>query len=200
MRSVLLLTLIAAAAAWAVVSHLPESEAVADSSLATVVSMAPQGMAPQGVRSVALDGRGLPLAAMRAALATKVGTTLDRDQLAADRATLQHMLETRGFLHAKVDAPSVTFSGNGAYVLFAIERGPEFHVRDVKLVGVSERDVGMVTIGAWDVANPDRIERVRQALEASILSASPVRTRHVTADVTTDLAASAVDVVFTVAN
>jgi len=77
------------------------------------------------------------------------------------------------------------------FVVFPIERGAEFHVRDVKLVGVEPSNAGIVTIGAWDTANPERIERVRQALENAHVG-------HVSATLETDAAASAVDVTFIV--
>ncbi len=188
MRSLLLLTLVAAVAAWAVVRQLPENEAIAQPTLSSH---------PQEIRSIALDGgRGLPLSTLRAALTTRIGDVIDRDHLALDRAALQTALETRGYLTAKVAPPTVTFSNGGAYVMFSIDRGPAYHFRTIELVNVKERDAGVITIGAWDTANPERLERVRQAL-ADVLTRQGKPAR-VTTELRTDVSASAVDVTIAV--
>lgn len=184
MRSVAVLTLAAIAAAYAVVRALPaEHEASADN---------PH---PQQILGVSFDGgdaksgHGLPVSALRGVLATKPGDTLDPATLAHDRAALHDLLASRGYLAATIDAPTVTFSSGGAYVVFSIAVGDRYHFRDISLAGVGAREAGLVTIGAWDTASLERVERVRQALEAAVHQ--PVAAR-----ITTDAAASAVDVQF----
>ena len=182
-RSIVFLTVAAIVAACAVIRALPaEHEAAADTSH------------PQEIRGVSLDaldnGHGLPVSALRAVLDTKSGSTLDPARLEHDRTALRQLLESRGYLASRVDAPSVTFANGGAYVVFSIVVGQKFHFRDIKLVGVNARDTGLVTIGAWDLANLERVERVRGALAGGAH-------KTVVASVTTDATAAAVDVEFT---
>jgi outer membrane protein assembly factor BamA len=183
MRSLLVLMILAAVAAGVLVHELPENEAKADT----------QVRRAQEIQSIAFDGRGLPVMAMRQLLASRTGELLDSAKLERDRAALQAFLEGRGFLAAHVEAPSVTFAPNGgAYVSFAIVQGPMFHVRNVRLVGASDQD-GVVTIASGDDASAERIERARQALVSSLpLKAHKQAT--VMLKMHTDVAASAVDV------
>ena len=53
---------------------------------------------PQEIKSVALNGRNLPLAALRDVLETRAGDLIDLDRLARDRAALETVLLARGFL------------------------------------------------------------------------------------------------------
>lgn len=186
MKSVLLLTALAIAGGWAVVRHLPsEPEAAA------AITDHPQQIA--GVSIDGLDaGRTLPVSALRAVLDTKAGDAIDPAKLDHDRAAMRAVLESRGYLAAKIDAPSVTFSDGRAFVVFSVSMGQVFHFRNVTTAGINPRDTGLITIGSWDVANPERIERVRQALA----DVSPGK--QVVASTHTDAAAAAIDVDFTV--
>jgi len=146
---------ICAAAALAVWQALPEGEASAES----------HATRPQEVQSVSFDGRDLPVAELRSVLSTRTGDLLDADKLAADRNGLEAKLVARGFLDAHVDPAQVMFdAAGGAFVTFAITEGSMFHVRDVHVVGATERDTGIVTLAKGAVASADRVERARDAL------------------------------------
>ncbi len=183
MRSLLVLIVLAAVAAGVLVHELPESEATADTQLHRA----------QEIESISLDGRRLPVMAMRQILTSRAGDLLDSAKLEHDRAALQGFLEASGFLAAHVQPASVTFASNGgAYVSFTITQGPMFHVRNVRLIGASDDD-GVVTIAPGDDASAERLERARQALVSSLpLKAHKQAT--VTLKMHTDVAASAVDV------
>ncbi len=184
MRSLLVLTVLAGAAAYGVVRSLPEGEAVADVGHVTRA---------QEVESVALEGRGLPMPALRAVLATKTGDIVDRAKLDHDRDALEATLVARGYLDAKVEPAQVDLDANGGVlVTFAIAQGPLFHVRSVSLTGAGERDAGIVTIAEGEVALPAHVSEARDAL-AERLAARGKR-RPVTAQVTTDHASATVDV------
>lgn len=172
------------AAGWVGIRHLPRT-AEADAARAT---------RPQVVESVALDGRGLPaVGALREAVATRIGAALDADQLARDRAALEAALIARGYLAAHVAPAKVSHDEDGgAFITFAIEQGPQFRVRSVKVAGASQAQAGVVTLGAGEVVMSDRIERARSAL-ADRLAARGTR-REVTANVMPDLAAGVVDI------
>ena len=183
MRSLLVLTILAAVAAWVVVRHLPEGEAGAETQLHRA----------QEIQSVTLDGRALPVMALRQMLTSRPGDLLDSAKLERDRATLLAALEARGFLAARVEPAAVTFGPQGgAYVTFAIAQGPVFHIRTVTLVGAAEKD-GVITIASGDDASAERIERARQALVSSL----PLKAHKqvsVELKLHTDIAATAVDV------
>lgn len=189
MRSLLLFLALVVVGAWAVIRHLPESQAQAGAS--TVV-----GVRPQEIRSVALDGRNLPLAALRDVLQSKPGQLVDLAMLARDRAVLEEALVARGYLAAKVDEARVTFGAGGAtFVTFPIETGPMFRIRNVTVTGAREQDAGVVTLGAGETADAARITQARQALEARLgvrSQRSLVLTRLVP-----DVAAGLVDVELT---
>ena len=147
------------------------------------------------VESVAIDGgHGLPLAALRSVLHTRVGATLDDNALDHDRAALEAALEDRGYLAAHVGPPSITYDANGgAYIVFDIDRGPMFHLRSVAVTGPGEREIGVVTIAAGDEAVRERVEHARLALLDTIERRG--RKGEVTLTEHTDFAAAAVDVV-----
>jgi outer membrane protein assembly factor BamA len=184
MRSLLVVTLLAGVAVIGVVHSLPEREAAAD--VGRVAR-------PQEVESVALEGRGLPLPALRAVLATRTGDIVDRAALDHDRAALAAVLVARGYLDAQVAPAHIDFDVNGGvFVTFAISQGPEFHVRSVELTGAGERDAGVVTLAAGQVAQADHLAQARDAL-ADRLAARGKR-RPVTIQVTPDHASATVDV------
>ncbi|MBS1119961.1 MAG: hypothetical protein H6Q90_2189 [Deltaproteobacteria bacterium] len=158
MRSIVLLTLVTAACAWVVVRHLPAGTAEA----------APTIAKSQRIESISIDGVGLPIAALRATMSTKLGTIVDDATLEADRARLLAALTRRGYLAAKVAPPVVTFGGGGVYVVFDIVRGPLYHLSAVELVGPSWHDAGVVTIAAGDEALGDRLARARQAAQDTL--------------------------------
>ena len=74
MRSIVVLCLCAAVAAGVLVYELPEGEAEAEG----------HASRPQEVESVALEGRDLPVAALRSVLTTRTGDQLSAEKLAAD--------------------------------------------------------------------------------------------------------------------
>ncbi len=158
MRSIVLLTGLLAVCAWVVVRQLPGGTAEAAPVVAT----------SQEVRSISIDGAGLPIAALREMLATKIGTTVETSMLETDRVALQAELAQRGYLAAKVASPVVTFGGGGVYVVFDIERGPLYHLGTIELVGPSWIDAGVVTLASGDEAIGDRIARARQAAQDTL--------------------------------
>jgi outer membrane protein assembly factor BamA len=161
MRSIVVLCLCAAVAAGVLVHELPEGEAEAEG----------HASRPQEVESVALDGRDLPVAALRSVLTTRTGDQLSAEKLAADRTALETALVARGYLDAKVAVAQVMFdSSGGAFVTFAATPGPVFHVRDVRVIGAAERDTGIVTIARGEVVRADRLEQARDALATRLVA------------------------------
>ncbi len=185
MRSLLLAAGLAVAAVWGVVHQLPEGEAQAET----------QPVRPQQVQSVSLDGGPrLPLAALREVLETRAGDQLDQAKLDHDRAAMEQALAARGYLAAKVGVAQVTFDEAGAaFVTFAIDPGPEFHVRSVAVTGATAKEAGVVTIQVGEVVSPARSSEARDAL-ADRLAARGKR-GTVTVQMMTDTAAAAVDLV-----
>ncbi len=184
MRSLLVLTALAGVAAYGVVRSLPEGEAAAD--VGRVAR-------PQEIESVALEGRGLPVAALRAVVTTRTGDVLDRTKLDHDRDALEAALVARGYLDAKVQPAHVDLDASGgALVTFAITQGPLFHVRSVELTGAGERDAGVVTLAEGEVARADHIAQAHDAL-ADRLAARGKR-RSVSVRLVPDHAAATVDV------
>jgi len=156
MRSTLLSLLVAAAAAWAIILHLPEEEAQAQ----PVIGNAAQPGSWE-LRGVSIDGHELPLAQLRALLGTRAGNRLDPEQLEIDRDALVGALVARGYLAAKVAPASVTYD-DGVYVVFDVEKGPLYRVRSVTVTGPGANE--LVTVVAGDEAIADRIARARQLL------------------------------------
>src|SRR5829696_360897 len=117
MRTLVLVTALAAVGSGLAIRHLPPTEAQAAPAPAPAVTPALDSSAVQGI---ALDGgRNLPSAALRAVVSTKVGDPLDEQRLERDRAAIETELESRGYLAAKVAPASVTHGRRGgAYVVF----------------------------------------------------------------------------------
>lgn len=185
----LLLVLAVAAGAGSVVLHDLTAEARAGS--------APDPR-PAEVRSVALDGRSLPLSALRTALATRAGERIDATTLARDRQALTAVLVDRGYLVARVGEPRVTVDLEGrVYVTFPIEQGPRFRVREVRVTGATAAEAGVVTIGAGEIADASQIQRVRQALEHRLHARR--REGAVSASLAPDVTAGLVDIDLAVA-
>jgi outer membrane protein assembly factor BamA len=184
-RSLVLLTVFVVGSAVGLVHYLmPEAEAEATE----------RAVRPQEVQSVAIDGpRNLPLAAMRAELATHAGDLLDATKLDHDRSALERSLVARGYLDAKAQPAQVSFdSGGGAYVTFSIAHGPLFHVRAITVTGATPRDAGVVTLAVGETVVGDRIERAREALADRLAARGKPGTVAVALHV--DEAAAAVDV------
>ena len=196
MKSLLVPALVAAAAAgaWATVRHLPGSVSSSAEAPAAAEPSPAQISAQREVQSIALDGgRGLPLASLRDCLATHQGDQLDAGRLAQDRAALEHELESRGYLAARVEPAIVTFSpSGGAYVTFPITAGPVFKLRSVTVKGAPIKDASVVTLIAGDEAVASRIERARVTLADALGRRGKPAT--ITVALTTDAAAAAVDV------
>ena len=119
----------------------------------------------QQVQSVALDGgRGLPLASLRAVLATHRGDQLEANRLVTDRSALEAALARLGYLEARVEPATVTFSSSGgAYITFSIIPGRVYRLGAVTVKGASPKDA-VVTLTTGDDALAERIERARQTL------------------------------------
>ena len=150
----------------------------------------------QEIQSVSIDGRALPLAALRSVLSTQPGATLDAGRLEQDRVALAAELAARGHLAAHVDPASITYGpSGGAFVTFQVTKGPVFKLRSVTVTGASERETGVVTLSAGDDAIAARIERARQALAETLLRRGKPST--VTVATRADLAAGVVDVELT---
>jgi outer membrane protein assembly factor BamA len=189
-RSIAVLTVCVAALAALFVYQLPENEADAETRHAA---------RRQEVQSVALDGYGLPISELRAVLATRAGDLLDATKLRADRDELRATLVRRGYLSAKVQDAQVMFDADGgAFVTFAIEQGPLFHVRSVEVVGTTERDAGVVTIASGEVVRSERLEHAREAMTERLVSRGKLagtRAGRIDVKLAPDEAAAAVDVV-----
>ncbi len=156
----------------------------------------PSAIPPQQIQSVAIDGRALPLAALRAVVSTEPGSTLDMAKLEKDRIALEAELAARGHLAAHVDPASVSYGpAGGAFVTFQVTKGPVFKLRSVTVTGATARDAGVVTLTAGDDAIADRIERARLQLADSL--AARGKSSHVTVSVRPDQAAGVVDVELT---
>ena len=189
MRLLLLSTVatLAAVATTLVVVHevLPEREAAAKDAVALPHV--------QEVQSISIEGRHLPMLALRETLTTHVGDKLDGARLERDRAALESTLVASGYLAAHVDAPVVTFGdGGAAFVTFAVAQGEMFHLRSVTVTGATARDAGVLTIGRGDEAIADRIERARAGVAERLAT---TRGAHgVTARRQVDATAAAVDV------
>jgi outer membrane protein assembly factor BamA len=184
-RSFVLLASLLVAIGWGVVQLVPH-DADAD-----VVAHA---VRPQQIESISIEGRGVPVAALRELLASKAGELLDDSLLARDRDALRDALVARGYLAAHVAAAHITYDTRGAaFVTFAITKGPLYRVRSVQLTGATEKDAGVVTIASGDPAESERISVARAAIAARL----EARGKHlgVTADVRADDAAAVVDVV-----
>jgi hypothetical protein len=194
-RAILVLTAILAAGITLVVKLLPDEASA---------QPAPSRPRAQEIQSIAIDGgRGLPLAALHARIASTVGELVDEQRLEQDRAAVEAELEARGYLAARVGAPSVTFGARGgAYVVFDVDRGPMFHLRSIAVSGPAKQDAGVVTLTAGDDASHERIAQARLTLAATLerhASAERGRNRRATApqvDVVlhTDVPAAALDV------
>lgn len=186
-RSIVVLTLVAIACAFAVVRSLPDGDAYA----------APLVVKTKDVQSISIDGgRGLPVSTLREAMQTKIGEEVETATLERDRRALERALAERGYLAAKVASPIVTFGPQGGvYVVFDVDRGPLFHIRNVRLEGPSWSDAGVVPVASGDEARGDRLARVRQAAQATL--ARHGKTLTVELALETDTADAMVDVIFT---
>ncbi len=161
MRKVLVACVCAAATAAVVLHELPEGRAIAD----------PHASRPDEVQSISLEGRDLPVAALRSVLVTHTGDQLAPAKLAADRAALQSALIASGHLGAKVQPAQVLHdAAGGAYITFALTPGPLFHVRDVQVTGAPASETGIMTINRGDVVRADRLEHARDALTTRLAS------------------------------
>jgi len=178
-----ILAVLVAGGVWGVLRQVPERDAAA--------AGAASGN-PDEVKSVAIDGHGLPMSVLRAAVGTRVGAQVDAAQLDRDRAALVAALTSRGYLDARVATPRVSRDGRGAYVTFAVDQGKLFHVRSVAVRGASARDAGVVTLASGDAAIADRIELAREALADRL--AARGKKLHVALEVVTDSANAAIDV------
>lgn len=183
MRSVLFVLAVVAGGTWVGLRQVPSSAAAVE-----IVQIP-----AQQIQSVAIDGRGLPLAALRDVLTTHPGDLLDAARLDRDRIALEAELAARGRLAARVEAATITYgAAGGAYVTFPIDQGPMFKLRSVTVTGATPREAGVVTLGAGDDAVAARIESARHTLEDTLTRRG--KTRLVTVEIRTDLAAGVVDV------
>jgi outer membrane protein assembly factor BamA len=185
-RSIVFLGLAAIAAGAVIVRELPEHQAEADA----------RPVQPQEIQSVQFEGRGLPLATLRAAVTTHVGDQVDDIKLERDRTSLQTTLIAQGYLAAEVEHPTITFDGGGAFVAYAIRTGALYHVRDVKVTTVAKdvniKDAGIVTLTKGDEAVAATIERARQHIIDVLASKS--HKHSVDVKLHTDPGAGVVDV------
>jgi hypothetical protein len=188
-RSLAFLVAMAIVAAWARFGRLATTTANTEAAVNQPISRM------QEVRSVALDGRRVPDARLRALLETRPGEQLNRARLERDRDMMVRELAAMGYLAAKVEPAVITFDAVGAaYVTFDIDQGKLFHLRTVEVTGPG-RDLVVVTLGAGDDAIRARIDGARQALADGL--ARRGKPAAVELSVRTDLAAAAVDVVLT---
>ena len=163
------LAAVVVAGTWVAARHFPRGEGNAEASAHVDVRT-------QEVQSVSIDTptsprdeRRLPISELRMLLSTKPGDLLDQQKLDSDRQAIEGALVARGFLAARVAPASVTFGkGGGAYVVFDIERGPMYRLREIRVTGPGAADAEVVTLSAGDDAVRARIERARQTLEDAI--------------------------------
>lgn len=147
----------------------------------------------QEVRSVAFDGTRVQSSRLREVIGTRPGAQLDTDGLRRDRDAMERALADLGYLAARVEPAKVTFDAAGAaYVTFAVDQGPMFHLRNIKVTGAG-KDATVVTLVAGDDALRSRIERARAELADAL--ARRGRPAAVELSIHTDVAAAAVDVV-----
>ncbi|HEX8112453.1 MAG TPA: POTRA domain-containing protein, partial [Kofleriaceae bacterium] len=115
-------------AVWAMFRHGPVTAANAEVAVDQPVARL------QEVRSVGLDGRRVLSARLREVIATRPGAQLDADRLRSDRDVMERALADLGYLAARVEPAKVTFDAAGAaYVTFAVDQGPMFHLRNVEV-------------------------------------------------------------------
>ena len=184
----IIIVALVAVAGWAVVRHLPETEANADVAVNKPIDRM------QEVRSVAFDGYQIPASALRTLIDTQPGKQLDTTRLEHDRATLEQALAGRGYLAAKVSPAEVTFDAAGAaYVRFEIDKGRMFRLRTVD-VSAAAKDAAVVTLAAGDDAIRERIDQAREALSQALIRRG--KSGDVDLSIHTDIAANAVDVRF----
>jgi hypothetical protein len=165
-RAALVIAVILVLGSWVGLRHLP-GEAKAEPITANV--------RPQEIVSVSLDGRGLPTAALRAALETRAGTLIELATVQRDRESLRGVLVARGYLVAQVELPRVTFGPGGAvYVTFPISLGPQFRIRRITIEGATAVEAGVQTLGVGEVADARGIGLARRSLEERLL----VRGKH----------------------
>lgn len=182
MRSLIVLLTLAGIAGFVVFKQLPTGDAQADED-----ARPPS----QQIQSISIDGgRGLPLAALRAVLVSRPGEPVDDAKLDQDRTALHAELAARGYLAALVRPAVVTYA-SGAYVVFEIDAGVVFKIRDVKVVGASDKDA-VITISKGDEALASRIESARQVLAENLARHGKKRT--VTVSIEKDIANHVVDV------
>ncbi len=175
------------AAGWVAIRHLP------DEAQAEPVT---RDVRPQEVLSVSLDGRELPMAALRDVLETRPGTLVDLAAVKRDRVALEKVLVDRGYLAARVESPRVTFGAGGVvFVTFPIAQGPLFRIRNIAVAGASANESGILTIAGGEVADSERIALTRRAVEARL----KVRGKQdaVEAALVLDVAAGLVDIQLT---
>lgn len=174
-------------AVWAMFRHDPVTTANAEVAVNQPVARL------QEVRSVALDGRRVLSSRLREVIGTLPGALLDADQLRRDRDAMERALAELGYLAARVEPARVTFDAAGAaYVTFAVDQGPMFHLRNVAVTGAG-KDATVVTLVAGDDALRSRIERARGELADALGRRG--RPAQVELSIHTDVAAAAVDVV-----
>lgn len=187
-RSIVLVTAVVIVAAWVALHRL------APSANADVAVNRPIGRM-QEVRSIALDGKNLAQARLRAVLETHPGAQLDTPRLERDRAAMERALAEVGYLAAHVDPAIVTFDDSGAaYVTFEIDQGRMFHLRNVEVRGPG-KDIAVLTISPGDDAIRHRIDGARQALSEGLTRRG--KRHEVELSVRTDMSAAMVDVKLT---
>lgn len=109
------------------------------------------------------DGADIPMLAMRSALISQRGDTVDATKLAADRTALLEQLTSRGYLSAAVAPADITHVHGGAYITYDIHLGMRYRIRTVSVTGAMDNDA-VITIGSGDDAIAARIESARAML------------------------------------
>jgi outer membrane protein assembly factor BamA len=166
---------------WGVKEHLPERHEPEVS------------LTGEGIQSVAIDGRGLPMSSLRELLSTHTGEQVDGAKLAHDREALEQELVDRGYYAAHVNDAQVSYNaGGGAFVTFRIEQGPQFRVRSVIVTGATAKDAGVLALEAGEIASADRIAMARATLSDRLESRG--KRVSVTTNVREDDAAAVVDI------
>lgn len=135
--------------------------------LAEALPPAAHAPAADTVAGVSFDGRGLPLAQLRDAIATRAGNRLDDATLASDRDAIHSALVARGYLDADVETPAVTRGARGAFVSFAVKLGALYHVGHVRVVATPAGHTRVITLVAGDEARATAIDAARAQVAAA---------------------------------
>jgi hemolysin activation/secretion protein len=131
-----LLLVVAVVIAKVAIERLAPEVTASASTNATRVKTGPvDPTAPIRIEAVRLSGPGLRASAFEPLFADRIGETVAPVALEAERAEVTAALVARGHLDAVVGPPEVERAGDAAIVELAVDAGPVYHVRSVRVEG-----------------------------------------------------------------